>query len=76
MAHVFLQEAWKISTAAGSRRVKKGSSVQEVSASNTKESEMFSKLGFSLGGQGTANAESAQVSFLSLLVAHGASFLF
>ncbi|XP_031736364.1 protein SABRE isoform X2 [Cucumis sativus] len=56
------QEAWKISTAAGSRRVKKGSSVQEVSASNTKESEMFSKLGFSLGGQGSANAESAQAS--------------
>ncbi|CAK9313018.1 unnamed protein product [Citrullus colocynthis] len=56
------QEAWKISTAAGSRRVRKGSSVHEVSASNTKESEMFSKLGFSLGGQGSVNAESAQAS--------------
>lgn len=76
MAHVLLQEAWKISTAAGSRRVRKGSSVHEVSASNTKESEMFSKLGFSLGGQGSVNAESAQVSLLTLLMAHGASFLF
>lgn len=71
MAHFLLQEAWKISTAAGSRRVRKGGSVQEVSASNTnptKESEMFSKLGFSLGGQGSVNAESAQVSLLSLSV--------
>ncbi|KAG6585348.1 Protein SABRE, partial [Cucurbita argyrosperma subsp. sororia] len=50
------QEAWKISTAAGSRRVKKG----EVSTS--KELEMFSKLGFSLGGQASASAESSQAS--------------
>ncbi|RZC15868.1 Protein SABRE isoform B [Glycine soja] len=44
------QEVWKVSTTAGARRVKKGSSVLEASASNshsTKESEASSKSGIS-----------------------------
>ncbi|KAJ7958900.1 Golgi-body localization protein domain isoform 1 [Quillaja saponaria] len=55
------QEVWKVSTTAGSRRVKKGSSIHEPSASSshsTKESDAASKSGAS------AQADSAQGSKL------------
>ena len=60
---MFMQEVWKVSTTAGARRVKKGSSTQEASAStshSTKESENSSKSGTS---QPSVLADPAQVSF-------------
>jgi len=45
-----MQEVWKVSTAGGARRVKKGSSAHEASTSSnqsTKESEASSKSGIS-----------------------------
>ncbi|KAL5145281.1 Protein SABRE [Glycine soja] len=64
------QEVWKVSTTAGARRVKKGSSVLEASASNshtTKESEASSKSGisamlFPTSSQPPAHVDSAQAS--------------
>ncbi|KAK7321272.1 hypothetical protein VNO77_31753 [Canavalia gladiata] len=63
------QEVWKVSTTAGARRVKKGSSVQEGSASSnqpTKESEALFRSGFSAmlfpTSQPSAQVDSAQAS--------------
>ncbi|KAJ1421322.1 FMP27, GFWDK domain [Sesbania bispinosa] len=58
------QEVWKVSTAAGARRVKKGSSVPEASASSshpTKESETSSKSVISAMLFPATNQPSAQV---------------
>lgn len=67
---VVIQEVWKVSTTAGARRVKKGSSVLEASASNShsiKESETSSKSGisavlFPATNQPSVHVDSAQVS--------------
>lgn len=64
------QEVWKVSTTAGARRVKKGSSVLEASASSSqsaKESETSSKSGisamlFPATSQPPVHADSAQIS--------------
>ncbi|XP_061345729.1 protein SABRE-like [Gastrolobium bilobum] len=66
------QEVWKVSTAAGARRVKKGSSVHEASASSghsTKESKASSKSSisamlFPATSQSSVQVDSAQVSIL------------
>jgi len=68
--YFILQEVWKVSTTAGARRVKKGSSVLEASASSSqsaKESETSSKSGisamlFPATSQPPVHADSAQVS--------------
>lgn len=55
------QEVWKVSTTAGARRVKKGSSILEASASTshpTKESDSSSKAGLSI------HVDSAQASIV------------
>jgi hypothetical protein len=59
---------WKVSTTAGSKRVKKGSIMHEASASSshsTKDSDVTSKsCAFaSVTNQHSAHADSAQVSF-------------
>ncbi|RDY04424.1 Protein SABRE, partial [Mucuna pruriens] len=63
------QEVWKVSTTAGARRVKKGSSVLEAPASSshsTKESEASSKSGISAmlfpTSQPSVHVDSAQIS--------------
>ncbi|KAG5064000.1 Protein SABRE [Glycine soja] len=62
------QEVWKVSTTAGARRLKKGSSVNEASASSaTKESEAPSKstitaMLFPSSNQSSAQVDSAQAS--------------
>lgn len=70
--HHDMQEVWKVSTTAGSKRVKKGSSVQEASASSShqaKESEVLPKSSapvapFTLiSSQSSHHADSTQVSF-------------
>ena len=63
-----MQEAWKVSTTAGSKRVKKGSSILEASASSSnsaKESDIASKSSASapVTNQPSFHADSAQVSF-------------
>ncbi|KAK9271467.1 hypothetical protein L1049_027058 [Liquidambar formosana] len=73
------QEVWKVSTTAGSKRVKKGSSIHEGSTSSshpTKESEVLSKSSASAApftsgtSQSSVNADSAQVSKLQNLKAN------
>ena len=66
--HCDVQEVWKVSTTAGSKRVKKGSSIHESSASSihsAKESDITSKSGASapVTNQPSVHADSAQVSF-------------
>lgn len=58
-----MQEVWKVSTTAGARRAKKGSSVHEASTSSghpTKESDASSKLANS-AIQPSVQVDSAQV---------------
>ncbi len=68
-SHCDVQEVWKVSTTAGSKRVKKGSLMHEASASSshsTKESDATSKSSSafpSVTNQHSAHADSAQVSF-------------
>uniref|UniRef100_A0A5B7AFH2 FMP27/BLTP2/Hobbit GFWDK motif-containing RBG unit domain-containing protein n=1 Tax=Davidia involucrata TaxID=16924 RepID=A0A5B7AFH2_DAVIN len=73
------QEVWKVSTTAGSRRVKKGSSMHEASASSshsTKECEVSSKsntsaVPFASGtSQSSVHADSSQASALQNLKAN------
>ncbi|XP_057973448.1 protein SABRE [Malania oleifera] len=72
------QEVWKVSTTAGSKRVKKGSSIHETSALGshpTKESEVASKsstsvVPFTSGTNQSVNADSAQASKLQNLKAN------
>lgn len=68
-----MQEVWKVSTTAGSKRVKKGLLIHEASASSshsTKESETTSKTtaAASVTNQHSVHADSAQVSFHVYLV--------
>ncbi|OVA01833.1 FMP27 [Macleaya cordata] len=74
------QEVWKVSTTAGSKRVKKGGSVHEASASSshsTKESDFLSKITASAaplisssGGQSSAHGDTSQSSKLQNLKAN------
>ena len=66
-SHCEMQEVWKVSTTAGSKRVKKGSA-HEASASSshtTKENEVPSKS--SVFTSSTSQADSTQVSYLKSL---------
>ncbi|XP_042988908.1 protein SABRE isoform X2 [Carya illinoinensis] len=72
------QEVWKVSTTAGSKRVKKGLLIHEASASSshsTKESETTSKTtaAASVTNQHSVHADSAQASKLQNPKAHTAS---
>ena len=66
-----MQEVWKVSTTAGSKRVKKGSSTHEASTSSShtmKENEVPSKSSVSAPSTGQpCLADSSQVSYISLL---------
>ncbi|XP_028061949.1 protein SABRE-like [Camellia sinensis] len=71
------QEVWKVSTTAGSKRVKKGSSMHEASGSSshpTKEFEVFSKSSTSAvpltSGTSQSSADSSQGSKLQSLKAN------
>ncbi|GMY06946.1 protein SABRE isoform X1, partial [Fagus crenata] len=72
------QEVWKVSTTAGSKRVKKGSSIHEASASSihsAKESDITSKSGASapVTNQPSVHADSAQASKLQSIKANATS---
>ena len=66
-----MQEVWKVSTTAGTKRVKKGTSIHEASSSShsTKEPEMPTKSSSSIlpftfaASQSSVPPDSAQVSF-------------